>query len=173
MLPEAPKPAQAGGFGAAAAPFGGGAFGAKPAAFGALPTQPAAGGAFGAQPAASAQQAVDPAKKAAEAVRAEKPKYFTTEHFVPASGLDKKSNDKIRIKQRPLILERKSSDGERAFTHYTVVLDRAKYAAMYGQPDAQKVWMVSPRPGPDNLFQMLAILAIELKVSVSSHNCAL
>ena len=170
MLPEAPKPAQAGGFGAAAAPFGGGAFGAKPAAFGALPTQPAAGGAFGAQPAASAQQAVDPAKKAAEAVRAEKPKYFTTEHFVPASGLDKKSNDKIRIKQRPLILERKSSDGERAFTHYTVVLDRAKHAAIYSHADAQKNKGVDIflRPGPDNLFQALAIFAIELKVSVLS-----
>ena len=88
-----------------------------------------------------------------------------------------KLNDKTRItgdvpdfKQRPLIMERFGADGCTDFIHYTVVLDRAKHAAIYSHADAQKNKGVDIflRPGPDNLFQALAIFAIELKVSVLS-----
>ena len=162
-----PSTAPAGGaVGAPAAPAFSGGFGAKGGGFSAQ-----AGGVFGGQPTVPAQQTVDPAKAASEA--AEKPRYFTTEHFVPASGYEKKPSAKTRIngpevadlKQRPLVMEYVFE--ERAFLHYTVVLDRAKHTVpTYCQADVQKAWEVCPRPGPDNLFEMLAILAIELKVPV-------
>ena len=150
---------------APAAPAPGGAFGAKAGPFGVQ-----AGGTFGVQP-APAKPAVDPAKAASEAVRKEKPRYFTTEHFLPASGYEKEPSAKTRIngpevvdlKQRPLVKERAFLH----YMHYTVVLDGAKHTVpTYWQSDVPKVGEVFPRPGPDNLFEMLAILAIELKVPV-------
>ncbi len=136
-------------------------------------SKPSTAPAFGVPNTFPAQQAVDPAKAALEAAK-EKPKYFTTEHFVPASGYEKKLSAKTRVngqevwdlKQRPLVMERHRFE-ERAFLHYTVLLDRSKHIVpTYCPADGQKAWEVYPRPGPDNLFEMLAILAIELKVPI-------
>lgn len=165
-----PKPPQAGAFGAptqpAAPAFGAGfgqSFGPKPAA----PAVPQAG-------------AIDAAKAAAQAVN-RRVKFFTAEHFVPYSlppKDDSKQLDRSRrqggaagkqpeisdFKLRPLVMERCVPHGN-TFRYYTVVLDRDKHTVnAFGQVDAHKVWEFHPRPGPDNLFQTLAILAIELKV---------
>jgi len=176
------KPAVAGAFGAAApgafgaAPaFGGGAFGAKPA-----------GGMFGAaQPAAAAAApAVDPAKAAAREVKTVK--FFSSEHFIAAPPPEDKVPEKGRargsahsrrpeisdLKQRPLVMERFASEKDHGlFPQYIVVLDRAKHTVTntFGQTDAHKACEVVPRPGPDNLFQMLAILAIEIKVPICPY----
>lgn len=171
----AAKPAAASGaFGAPAAPggFGGGAFGGP---------KPALGG-FGApQPAVAAPQpAVDPAREAANKVA--EGKFFSSEHLIhlplvedkqpqgrrqgSVSGMRTEISD---LKQRPMVLERFVSEKEPHF-HFTLVLDRAKHTVpnTFGQTDGHKILNVEPRPGPDNLFQMLAILAIELKVLSSS-----
>ena len=174
----AAKPAAASGaFGAPAAPggFGGGAFGGP---------KPALGG-FGApQPAVAAPQpAVDPAREAANKVA--EGKFFSSEHLIHLPLVEDKQPQGRRqgsvlgmrteisdLKQRPMVLERFVSEKEPHF-HFTLVLDRAKHTVpnTFGQTDGHKVLNVEPRPGPDNLFQMLAVLAIELKVLFSSE-CA-
>ena len=132
------------------------------------------------QPAGGAAQVVDSAKAAADSVKIVK--FFTAEHYIPASLTEDKQSDKTRrqgsasatrpeisdFKQRPLVLERFVRETDHArYPHYVVVLDRAKHTVLnhFGQTDGHKAWEVVPRPGPDNLFHMLAILAIELKVS--------
>jgi hypothetical protein len=170
-----------------------------PASGGAKPAAAPAAGAFGApaassfgsfgkpavaplamQPAGGAAQVVDSAKAAADSVKIVK--FFTAEHYIPASLTEDKQSDKTRrqgsasatrpeisdFKQRPLVLERFVRETDHArYPHYVVVLDRAKHTVLnhFGQTDGHKAWEVVPRPGPDNLFHMLAILAIELKVS--------
>jgi len=171
----------------AKAPFGAptaaSGFGA-PAAFGA----PAVGGSFGvpaARPAVSSAAAGSTVKLV---------KFFTTEHFIAYLPADKQTENSRRpvsnrerpqlarrealntydthqpddFKQRPIVVER-FHDDETRFPHYydyIVHLDRAKHTVLHhgGQIDGQRIWKVAPRPGPDNLFHMLAVLAIELKV---------
>jgi hypothetical protein len=178
------KPAGTFGVPAGAQVFGGGAFGAKPggalgAGFGAGFGAGAGGGGAAVLGASTgAQEAVDAAKAAAEQVK--KVRYFSTEHLVvliedkqPEKAHARRQTsasarpDVSDLKQRPLVLERFVTDKEPMHLHYTLVLDRHKHSVLntFGQPDALKAMNVEPRPGPDNLFDMLAIFAIELKVT--------
>jgi len=172
----------------AKAPFGAptaaSGFGA-PAAFGA----PAVGGSFGvpaARPAVSSAAAGNTVKEV---------KFFTTEHFIAYLPANKQTENSRRpvsnrerpqlarrealntydthqpddFKQRPIVVERLHDDETRfpKYVDYIVHLDRAKHTVLNhgGQIDGQRIWKVAPRPGPDNLFHMLAVLAIELKVN--------
>jgi hypothetical protein len=177
------KPAAPAGFGVPGAapalapkPFGapaGSAFGAP------------AGSAFGAPAAAPAPAGGAAPGGSMPGFDAKHVHFFSAEHFVPAPASAVAPEDKLRrqgahvrteMKQRPLVRERVDTCpqsvntfphlGDSYYLHYTVVLDRAKHAVLnsFGHNEGQRFLEVEPRPGPDNLFQMLAVFAIELKV---------
>jgi hypothetical protein len=140
----------------APAPAFGAPFGAGAGLFG-NPT--AAGGA--AQPAAATPE-----------FSAKHVNFFTDEHFQPLVPEGQPQPRRPSgVHARPEIVER-YMEYPQPHTYYTVVLDRTKHAVLnsFGQSDGQRLLEVVPRPGPDNLFQMLAVFAIELKVR---PDCAL
>ena len=177
------KPAAPAGFGVpGAAP----AFGA-PKPFGAPAAAPfgAPAAPFGTPAAAAAPAGGAAPGGSTPSFDAKHVQFFSAEHFVPAPASAVAPEDKLRrqgahvrteMKQRPLVRERLDTYpqsvntfphlGDPHYLHYTVVLDRAKHAVLnsFGHNEGQRFLEVEPRPGPDNLFQMLAVFAIELKV---------
>jgi hypothetical protein len=179
--------AKAPAFGASAfgAPAAANSFGA-PAAFGA----PAVGGSFGV-PAARPAPSSAAAGSTVKLVKFFTTEHFIAAACLPADKQTENSRRPVSnrerpqlarrealntydthqpddFKQRPIVVER-FHDDETRFPHYydyIVHLDRAKHTVLHhgGQIDGQRIWKVAPRPGPDNLFHMLAVLAIELKV---------